>query len=188
MNCRDERYLPFEGAGEIARWRVELPRDTNAFGFDTISDVVLHLRYTAREGGVMETALPEELELLRRSVRAFVEEQLVPRGEEIETSDRIPKDVIDAMAGMGLFGIGFPEAVGGQGFGRLGYCVARERLARVLQTIGRSIEEGFLPAAPQTGACGLCDYRPVCGPYEEARSKRKQPDRLGSLTAIQSPP
>src|SRR5260221_3564652 len=80
--------------------------------------------------GLMDFALPEELQLLQRSVRAFVEETLVPQAESIETQDRIPREVIDAMAGMGLFGIGFSEAVGGQGFGKLGYCVAVEQLAR----------------------------------------------------------
>jgi len=51
LNFRDERYLPFEGAGAISRWRIELPKEYNAFDFDTLSDVVLHLKYTAREGG-----------------------------------------------------------------------------------------------------------------------------------------
>lgn len=51
LNFRDERYLPFEGAGVISRWRIDMPKDTNAFDFDTLSDVVLHLKYTAREGG-----------------------------------------------------------------------------------------------------------------------------------------
>src|SRR5262249_904071 len=51
LNFRDERYLPFEGAGVISRWRIDLPRDTNAFDFNTITDVVLRLNYTAREGG-----------------------------------------------------------------------------------------------------------------------------------------
>jgi len=51
LNFRDERYLPFEGAGAISDWRIELPQDTNAFDFNTISDVIVHLRYTARNGG-----------------------------------------------------------------------------------------------------------------------------------------
>jgi len=48
---RDERYRPFEGSGAISRWRLELPAALPQFDHDTISDVVLHLRYTAREGG-----------------------------------------------------------------------------------------------------------------------------------------
>jgi hypothetical protein len=50
-NLRDERYLPFEGAGAISTWRIELPKATNRFDPATISDVVIHLRYTARDGG-----------------------------------------------------------------------------------------------------------------------------------------
>ncbi|WP_313951698.1 neuraminidase-like domain-containing protein [Accumulibacter sp.] len=48
---RDERYLPFESAGAISRWRLELPGLPRQMDFDTISDVILHIRYTAREGG-----------------------------------------------------------------------------------------------------------------------------------------
>jgi CRISPR/Cas system-associated exonuclease Cas4 (RecB family) len=65
---------------------------------------------------------------------------------------------------------------------------SRQRMARVLETIDNSVETGFLPAAPQTGACAICDYRPVCGPYEEQRSKRKQPDRLEPLITIRNLP
>ncbi len=50
-NLRDERLLPFEGSGAISRWQLELPVDVAQFDPDTVSDVVLHLRYTAREGG-----------------------------------------------------------------------------------------------------------------------------------------
>lgn len=65
---------------------------------------------------------------------------------------------------------------------------SRERLSRVLETISASIQQGFLPAAPQTGACALCDYKPVCGPYEETRAKRKQRDRLDPLITIRNLP
>src|SRR5258705_7709775 len=51
LNFRDERYLPFEGAGAISQWRIELPKGSNQFDFNTIADVILHLKYTAREGG-----------------------------------------------------------------------------------------------------------------------------------------
>ncbi len=51
LNIHDERYLFFEGAGAISNWRIELPLDTNLFDFETISDLILHVRYTARDGG-----------------------------------------------------------------------------------------------------------------------------------------
>jgi hypothetical protein len=62
LSFRDERYLPFEGAGVVSSWRVELPKDCNSFDFETISDVIFTLNYTAREGG----------SLLRDAARAAV--------------------------------------------------------------------------------------------------------------------
>jgi peptidoglycan hydrolase-like protein with peptidoglycan-binding domain len=51
LNFKDERYLPFEGAGAISKWKLELPADFRQFDYDAISDVVVHMRYTAVEGG-----------------------------------------------------------------------------------------------------------------------------------------
>ncbi|NEY30610.1 hypothetical protein GTU99_00010 [Streptomyces sp. PRKS01-65] len=50
-NLRDERFLPFEGAGVIGEWRLSLPREFRQFDHESIADVVMHLRYTARDGG-----------------------------------------------------------------------------------------------------------------------------------------
>jgi len=51
LDFHDDRYLPFEGTGAIGTWRLELPAGLRQFDYATISDVVLHVRYTAREGG-----------------------------------------------------------------------------------------------------------------------------------------
>ncbi|WP_199296721.1 hypothetical protein [Leptolyngbya sp. FACHB-711] len=55
-NLRDERYLPFENSGVISEWQLQLPANPSKgeprqFDYETISDVILHIRYTAREGG-----------------------------------------------------------------------------------------------------------------------------------------
>ena len=51
LNFRDDRYLPFEGAGVISRWRLELPDAFRQFDYNTITDVEIRIDYTAREGG-----------------------------------------------------------------------------------------------------------------------------------------
>lgn len=51
LNFHDERYLPFEGAGAISKWRIELPDTFKQFDYDTITDVVMRLRYTSLDGG-----------------------------------------------------------------------------------------------------------------------------------------
>lgn len=50
-NLADPRYLPFEGAGAISSWHLELPAATNEIDLATVADVVLHLHYTALDGG-----------------------------------------------------------------------------------------------------------------------------------------
>jgi hypothetical protein len=50
LSFNDERYLPFEGAGAVSEWTVTMPKAANAFDFSTISDVILHVRYTAMPG------------------------------------------------------------------------------------------------------------------------------------------
>lgn len=64
LNFRDDRYLPFEGGGAISGWSLELfndppsdnPTNPNDFGkslrqfdYETISDAIVHVKYTARE-------------------------------------------------------------------------------------------------------------------------------------------
>jgi hypothetical protein len=56
----------------------------------------------------------------------------------------------------------------------------------VATVIGRAIERPFLPAAPGEGECGHCDYRTVCGPYEEIRSARKPQGDLDMLQALRA--
>ena len=58
LSFSDPRYLPFEGAGAVSNWGLELFHDADApdsgkslrqFNYSTISDAILHIRYTARE-------------------------------------------------------------------------------------------------------------------------------------------
>ena len=63
---------------------------------------------------------------------------------------------------------------------------ARQFLQKLLGDIDASIAGGFLPPAPAAEACKICDYRIVCGPYEERRlgKKDRQDVRLDPLTEI----
>jgi hypothetical protein len=51
VNFRDERYLPFEGFGAVSLWLLSMPKFCNDFDFETITDVILNLKYTSRDGG-----------------------------------------------------------------------------------------------------------------------------------------
>jgi hypothetical protein len=53
LSFRDEKYMPFEGAGAVSEWRLELPSHFRPFDYHSINDVLLNLSYTAEEDGVM---------------------------------------------------------------------------------------------------------------------------------------
>jgi CRISPR/Cas system-associated exonuclease Cas4 (RecB family) len=57
-----------------------------------------------------------------------------------------------------------------------------------MSIIDGEIDRGFLPAAPQSGACGMCDYLPVCGPNEERRTVRKRREPLDALQSLRNIP
>lgn len=102
-----------------------------------------------------------------------------------------------------LYGLAAQRVLGGSvAIGRLFYATqrggydvvtiqihekSRQILARLLANIDASIANGFLPPAPQKDTCERCDYRPVCGPYEEQRfeqEKNRRDERLEALIEI----
>ena len=64
---------------------------------------------------------------------------------------------------------------------------SRHHAGRILAIVEEAIATGFLPAAPAQEACGRCDYKAVCGPYEYERSRRKSA-RLEPLHEIRRMP
>jgi fibronectin type 3 domain-containing protein len=50
-NIADQRYVPFENAGAISSWHLEMPQANNDVDLSTVGDVVIHLFYTALDGG-----------------------------------------------------------------------------------------------------------------------------------------
>lgn len=63
---------------------------------------------------------------------------------------------------------------------------ARGQGLQALAIVDRAVERGFLAAAPAKDACRWCDFRPVCGPREEARVARKNQNELADLIALRS--
>jgi hypothetical protein len=61
LSFRDERYLPFEGAGAISSWGLELPSQTRMFDYDTISDVIVSISYTAKDDGAFKIAVENQI-------------------------------------------------------------------------------------------------------------------------------
>jgi Tc toxin complex TcA C-terminal TcB-binding domain/Neuraminidase-like domain/Salmonella virulence plasmid 28.1kDa A protein len=50
-NITDQRYVPFENAGAVSSWHLEMPQINNEVDLSTVGDIVIHLYYTALDGG-----------------------------------------------------------------------------------------------------------------------------------------
>ena len=53
LSFNDDRYVPFEGAGVISKWKLEFPGPYPQFDYRSISDVLVTIHYTALEGGAL---------------------------------------------------------------------------------------------------------------------------------------
>ena len=57
----------------------------------------------------------ETFEMLRSTVRRFVDQRLIPAEDRVEHDDAVPEEIIAEMRELGLFGLSVPEEYGGLG-------------------------------------------------------------------------
>src|SRR5215471_6969512 len=77
----------------------------------------------------MAAEISQERELFRQSVRSFVEREVLPAAEELDRHGEFPHHLFKRLAGLGYFGLRYPEDVGGQGADFPTACVLYEELA-----------------------------------------------------------
>jgi len=77
------------------------------------------------------TGLDEELEMIREQFRRYAVEKVEPFAHDWHLKDElIPMEVIEELAGMGVFGLTIPEEFGGYGLSKASMCVVSEELSR----------------------------------------------------------
>jgi len=71
------------------------------------------------------------LDEIRTQFHRFVDEQVIPRAQDIHRNDvLIPMDIVDQMSELGVFGLTIPEEYGGLGLSKVAMCVVTEELSR----------------------------------------------------------
>ncbi|WP_460802321.1 acyl-CoA dehydrogenase family protein [Microbacterium sp. GXF6406] len=86
--------------------------------------------------------LTDEERELAGMVREFAETVVAPQAYEADRTHTLSMDVVAQMGELGLFGLPFPEEIGGQGGDYLALGLAIEALARVDQSIAITLEAG----------------------------------------------
>jgi short-chain 2-methylacyl-CoA dehydrogenase len=82
---------------------------------------------------------PEQRDL-QAAVRAFAEEVVAPAAAEADEREEFPTETVKRMAELGLFGIPFPEELGGQGGDLLSFCLCLEEVARYDSSLAITLE------------------------------------------------
>lgn len=87
----------------------------------------------------MQLTLSEDQQIMRDSIRDFVEREVLPHRMEWDESQEFPRHVFRAMGEMGLMGMLVPEAYGGAGLSYYEYKLAIEEVAKVCGSVGLSM-------------------------------------------------
>ena len=82
--------------------------------------------------------LGEETDALRDTARAFSQDRIAPRAQEIDRDNKFPRDLWPEMGKLGLLGITADEEHGGAEMGYLSHCVAMEEISRASASVGLS--------------------------------------------------
>src|SRR5215203_5629643 len=81
-----------------------------------------------------------------KTVRAFVEDKILPVATQLEHEDEYPTDIVEGMKELGLFGLTIPEEYGGLGESLLTYALVVEEIARGWMSVSGVINTHFIVA------------------------------------------
>ena len=89
--------------------------------------------------------LGETIDMLRRSVRDFCQQEIVPIAERIDQSNEFPRALWPLLGDLGVLGITADEKYGGAGLGYLAHCVVMEEISRASGSVAVSYTHLTLP-------------------------------------------
>jgi alkylation response protein AidB-like acyl-CoA dehydrogenase len=95
----------------------------------------------------MDLFFSKEEQLIQKAAREFGEQVIAPVADQIDRENKIPKEVMEGLAELGMFGIQFPEEFGGSGAGHLCYMLALEQLSKAAPGVGATISVNSVPLA-----------------------------------------
>ncbi len=79
----------------------------------------------------IDCSLTPDQEAFRASAREFLAREVAPIVAEMDEREEFPAATVRKMQEEGYFGVPIPEAYGGLGLGKVGYCLFLEELGRV---------------------------------------------------------
>ena len=90
--------------------------------------------------------LTDVQEEIVRTVRTFVDKEIIPHATALEHADAYPTDIVEGLKELGLFGLMIPEEYGGLGESLLTYALTVEEIARGWMSVSGIINTHFIVA------------------------------------------
>ncbi len=90
--------------------------------------------------------LTDVQEEILKTVRAFVDDKILPVAGELEHKDEYPTEIVEGMTDLGLFGLTIPEEYGGLGESLLTYALVVEEIARGWMSVSGIVNTHFIVA------------------------------------------
>ena len=87
---------------------------------------------------MLDFNLGEELDMMRASLRGFVDDHILPRADEIDRTDTFPRDLWEPLGALGLHGLTVSEDYGGVAMGYTAQAIAVEEISRASASVGLS--------------------------------------------------
>ena len=87
---------------------------------------------------MLQFNLGEELDMMRDSIRSFVDDKIMPRADEIDRTDTFPRDLWKPLGELGLHGLTVSEEYGGVAMGYTAQAIAVEEISRASASVGLS--------------------------------------------------
>jgi isovaleryl-CoA dehydrogenase len=87
---------------------------------------------------MLDFNLGEDLDMMRASVRSFVDDKIMPRADEIDRTDSFPRDLWEPLGALGLHGLTVSEEYGGVAMGYTAQAIAVEEISRASASVGLS--------------------------------------------------
>jgi isovaleryl-CoA dehydrogenase len=82
--------------------------------------------------------LGEQADMIRETVAGFAAREIAPLAEEIDRTNRFPRELWPKLGELGLLGITVEEEHGGAGLGYLDHVIAMEEISRASASVGLS--------------------------------------------------
>ncbi len=94
----------------------------------------------------MDLSIGNDLKDVEKAVGEFCEKEFDQEYlQQLEDEHKYPREAYEKIGELGFIGVGFPEDIGGSGYGALGHVIAVKEMCRRLPGMGMALSLGYIP-------------------------------------------